>query len=181
MTATAPADAIGSPTAQVADALALLRTRLGKIQRPLASKRGVSGTFEDVSHAGSIAAIFEGLGAQIQFHGVIPRLIRGGEAIPLVTGMLANVAFTAHCRQKADDVYDIDVQLLAASGDAATGNIASATYVVCDELMFGNRVDVEMLSGYITHCLSRMKGKPKARLLAELAATVADNLADQAG
>jgi hypothetical protein len=177
-----PTSARPSPTptppaaSQVADVLVRLTERLGPTVRPTVTHRGLNVTFANVSTREKAPhLVLEDLGAVIQYVGKIPQVLSGSHAFPLCTGLFGDVAFTARSHPTGPDAVNLEIQLLAAVESAEQGANVSGAYLLIDEIL-GSQVSPELLAGYLSHQLTKLKGKARARLAAELASVVAEHL-----
>lgn len=168
---------------QVTAALGRLTAHFGPIQRLAASKLGINGVFPTTMPiaVAALKARFEDAGASVSFSGIVPQLISGQIASPLIAGTIDGVAFTARCRSVSTDAHEIELHLSAHDPAASSdGGKAMGLFLLCDEILGGDRAKPELIAGYLNHRLATMRGKGRARLIAECAALVAEHLHEQA-
>jgi len=141
--------------------------------KPLAERTYQSAIEMDFALSGPARAFLTDVGMQIEWE--LPLPAGGGGIETVFQGVIEACPVIATAAEDR-----ITLQIVAASENDNHAQRMAGAFAVIDQILMPRRGQVapghEALIGYLAHALTRIKGRARAALLADLAGVVADGL-----
>lgn len=119
------------------------------------------------------------LSARIHWTNDVPVKTLGGSMARAIYGSLGGASLTVHVHEEDGELvadFDLQEEQQGSEGGLAGRLPVGVAYQICDNVLGSpDRAPAKLVAGYVAHRLSRMKGKRKAELLAELLSLLADD------